>query len=1203
MDVEEAFPGGMIEADVFRQFMNFVPQTLERIRRRLRRLTLTRGIALSCIALMVTLLAIGHLDYLVRWSSPGLSWLATLTAATTFLGSLAVLLVWPLMARLTPLEIALRIERHSPSLKGALSTFVCLQERGDASEQLVALQSELACHRNLLEQHPEDRFLIGETSSRVQGLLAVVLTIWILAILVFAPVAGQTALARIVRPWHAPPWPLQTRLVVLDEHMTPVPSDRELAAVAGEPLRLYVVDREGAAPLELNVTIQHGSRRRVETISPQRQVNQDGQLTELFPVTIVPDTRQTFVRADGGDDQSMPWVTIRGSSPPRIVRSTTTVVPPEHAAASMQTLPELPARLAALQGSKLSASIEVDRPLKSARLVLQGQPPRPLKLDESRRRFGMEIAADVPGRLEYTLELVDTRGLSESRPPVYELIAQEDRLPEVEIVTPDADLLVTPLATLKVRATATDDTGLKSLTLLLAAEEGGPPIEMQQATPDPVNPRVINVDQNLELRQWPLQAGKRYDLIARAEDVCPRDENTDAAGKRRLVVVTEEELLADLYSRQLTLAHELLELRSHSQRELETVRQLRIQQDGTGGLRSEDLEQLAVLLDRLRTIAAAFDQDGNSLLADAGTIRGQYEANHLLEEQAAAILLAVVEELRLLDAGPVTELRRLAMEVDQSLADEQDAEATERMQPVVVPQVSAIDLELSRTVAALDSVAVLVEEWRQRANVSSDLTRVIADFQSLHGDTIRLGQRTLAAQVDSLTDQDRAELAKLGDRQRTSARSVEKLLADLSSAATIQPYLAAAVGALEQSRIPERLLEGVKQLERNSIGEVVTLQSAVAGELQVVDRLLRGVGTNSTDSLLHKISQAESDVASFRSQSATLVRDWLHSESLSADQQREELLQELAAEHEELTLRISRLATNLRLDRLSQPARLLDDAAARTHAAREELGDGRRSNDRVPQLNREADNLLEQASEQLKASRQQLELEAIADSLWQLSAATAALAGRQTGLADETARLDGLVQRNGRLSRAELGTLRQTTVAQSDLASEVRALAGAWPDDGVFALTLTSIATDMDQSATELDSRQTGAVVIDRQRDAANRLSGFSESLKLSLAGNSSRDNDEITSPDAGTTEQSTTQSLARVAELQLLLDEQKRLLKDTMAAREMPANDPGRAAKFSSLSRRQRQVTQWLDQLMQSLPEAAQSPHGDTHSGDSVMP
>jgi hypothetical protein len=112
-------------------------------------------------------------------------------------------------------------------------------------------------------------------------------------------------------------------------------------------------------------------------------------------------------------------------------------------------------------GTKVQFTVDVSKPLATAKLALNGDPAT-LNLKGKQQAAG---AFEVQTDGAYSIEVTDTDGVANDPIPTFSIKAIPDEMPTVELVLPGEDLIVAPQDKVSIRVAATDDYALKQVRL------------------------------------------------------------------------------------------------------------------------------------------------------------------------------------------------------------------------------------------------------------------------------------------------------------------------------------------------------------------------------------------------------------------------------------------------------------------------------------------------------------------------------------------------------------------------------------------------------------------------------------------------------------------------------------------------------------------------------------------------------------------
>ena len=179
------------------------------LRRRWRRLVLTRGICMVLAVVLLSVIFLGSLDYAIH--------LPALVRAVVLVGLLigGAFAIRRIVRQLSTLNdevtLALRVEDHFPGLNDALASTIELEkypggsdELREATRRFAVRESEDCDFRELLDRRPARRTIAALVAA---GAIA-------LPLLITHPVSTSVALVRLLDPFGDHPWPPQTVLTI-----------------------------------------------------------------------------------------------------------------------------------------------------------------------------------------------------------------------------------------------------------------------------------------------------------------------------------------------------------------------------------------------------------------------------------------------------------------------------------------------------------------------------------------------------------------------------------------------------------------------------------------------------------------------------------------------------------------------------------------------------------------------------------------------------------------------------------------------------------------------------------------------------------------------------------------------------------------------------------------------------------------------------
>jgi hypothetical protein len=146
---------------------------------------------------------------------------------------------------------------------------------------------------------------------------------------------------------------------------------------------------------------------------------------------------------------------------------------PAHTGRPERKVPGSDGAILAPRGTEVRLSTRSDRPVKGARIAIEGQGPAARRavelLVKDRRELSGSFLVEEPG--SYRFQFTDGKDVTVNGPPI-PVAVEADAFPEVRISAPAGEVEVAADARVHVEWTASDDYGLGALTLVLKPPAG-----------------------------------------------------------------------------------------------------------------------------------------------------------------------------------------------------------------------------------------------------------------------------------------------------------------------------------------------------------------------------------------------------------------------------------------------------------------------------------------------------------------------------------------------------------------------------------------------------------------------------------------------------------------------------------------------------------------------------------------------------------
>jgi hypothetical protein len=418
-----------------------------------------------------------------------------------------VLFLWRgLRARADERTVALYLEEHEPSLRQAVMSAVHSLDGDPAPDQSPALVERLLqTARQALAGVDGGRRVEAARLRRASGTLTVS-TLGAAALLVFGPTSLKTSARSLFDPTRevALPAPFS---VVVDPGNATIP--RGGAQVVEARLAGFTSDL-----VELVF--------RADSAAEWQRIPMEGDslggrfLSRLFDVV---KPTEYFVEAQGVrsalyrlDVVDLP--TVSGLS--ALIRY------PAYTGLPAESIEEA-GDLAVLRGSTVTIRATTTRPARAAYLALRGAEPIPMRRDPD-GRFSARFRVSGDGFYRIELEADDGRRLAGSLE--FAIDALEDAAPTVRFSAPGRDTKVTSVEEVTAQIEATDDFGVREVTLHLSVNGGAERVvTVMDST---VTPRgEVSAAHTFFLEEWSLVPGDVVSYFARAKDGAGQEASSD----------------------------------------------------------------------------------------------------------------------------------------------------------------------------------------------------------------------------------------------------------------------------------------------------------------------------------------------------------------------------------------------------------------------------------------------------------------------------------------------------------------------------------------------------------------------------------------------------------------------------------------------------------------------------------------------------
>jgi len=895
---------------------------LDAIRRRARQLWLLFGLSAVLAGVLVTTLVCILCDYLFRFSHP----LTRLACTGLVLGMLAWstwrFLLPSLWTPLSDLDVALRIQKRYPRLRETLSSSVEFLRQGehDPGAGSVALRRAVIARATaeLADVQPTD---VLEPRS-VWTALGIAGGMLGLALLLAGLNPGLTriALTRLLVPWSTPSWPRVNHL----EFVAPVSR-----VARGLPLEFRVQDAKGRLPREVTFYYQP---REASAGPAQVAVMQPADKGIVF-FRLEAATGAFAYRAQGGDDESLPWQEVTVVDPPEITSLQATVTPPAYTALPPSVSDP---QIRALTGSRIRWTGASSKALRSVTFRAEGSPDLAAEIVDlpSGPRRGFEVEFDLARSGRYGWQLVDQEGFLGGDEQRYNLQALPDEPPTVVLEQPSTHLAVTAQAIVPLRLLARDDLALKNVVLHYdrpatpapqklepeksPADSGsqithaeialwsGPESLSSLARENPsagprssLEQRIVH-EWDLAQMQPPLAPGMELVFHVAASDYVPQ---VGQSPPRKLTIVTPEQLADRLAGRQAAILEELKRMAQIQTEARAQTKAAEIQWDTVGTFARADRDQLQAAELKQRQVQAGLSSGGPGVPSLIADLVAEVRNNRLDDPDIEQRMDALTQKLTALGLNALptasSELARSLKLAEMNADDEptspgelpslSDEDAPNRVPRLIEAPKTPRQQELSTGLQTagnaqekiLSELQAMLDElapWDDARRFRNEVRHLETAQKQLADETVKLVPETLTKTWDELTPEQQARLKQQAQKQNDLARKLGKTLADMDRARQDLPAkevdlsqaLQDAVTMARRQALENKMRNASGQLEKNQVGQAAAQQRHVADALRNLADQLAQRPERDLARLLKQLKETQTELNNVQEEQARL---------------------------------------------------------------------------------------------------------------------------------------------------------------------------------------------------------------------------------------------------------------------------------------------------------------------------------------------
>jgi len=456
-----------------------------------------------------------------------------------------------------------------------------------------------------------------------------------------------------------------------------------------------------------------------------------------------------------------------------------------------------------LQGSVLHIAAEFSKPVESVTVADHtGQMIADASLQGNRAEWSMRAEESI----RFTVLCRDRYGFGQNDPPQYTLWVETDPKPEVSLVLPERNLHLIRGAEIPVRIAATDNFGIREIGYAYSVKTVS-----RRRIADFSRTSVTEAAGNGTFIVQPLvfNEGDRIIFWGQASDF-NRDASSPGQSEKIIIEVVSNDALLALFQREkVAVKHTAEKLLEEQER---FIKKLKDADDANSFALESDQNRIASGLQNV-------ERDLERLLQD-------YQYN---KKDESRDVKEVEKAKRLLHSGTTAALRAVHKLRDVSSAGTgsviQDAEEVRKY---------------------LRTSLEVMKEWEIIEHIIRLLRTLISDQETIAGETLSGAGTIPRKEVGGLTTKQREEVNRLGDREASLKRALERIefktedAIKVTGRAARREQLKRAVSFIHDSLLYKKMDSAVFNLKQNRIFAAYGLQRTVLKLLTELARIIAG---------------------------------------------------------------------------------------------------------------------------------------------------------------------------------------------------------------------------------------------------------------------------------------------------------------------------------------------------------------------------
>ncbi len=428
---------------------------------------------------------------------------------------------WSRLRGFSATRTALETEKQEGGMESLLVTAVQFGEK-PVEGTSEALWKETRRKAEGTAKDLEPRKIVDFSKLRTPGLVALGLAA---VVFVFGLINGpflSVGLSRIFTPWVSTSYPTNT---ILDLQTG------DLVLKEGDSARIGI-EVSGVVPDQATLLLQTGEG---EPREIELEINKG-----TCEYIIASASRDFSYQIKAGDAKSA-WHKVTVITAPRISEVQVKLDFPDYLERSTESVEAL--TLTVPQETKVHWELSLDRPVRDAILIRDGQEPSPLEVTGDGRQ--LIIDEEVDASRGYSFSWVEKEHGFDFTSPRYYLQVASDQLPQVELTSPDSNLNALLGRELKLGIRARDDHGIGSATITYRVNlRPEKTVALDTEIKNGGGEQILAWDYRKALAD--LKVGDSVSFVVEVTDKYPDGSHKARSETRRITFLSREEYLAQI---------------------------------------------------------------------------------------------------------------------------------------------------------------------------------------------------------------------------------------------------------------------------------------------------------------------------------------------------------------------------------------------------------------------------------------------------------------------------------------------------------------------------------------------------------------------------------------------------------------------------------------------------------------------------------